>query len=120
MTGVEILASNEVLVKSLFNWKLCWIIGGSLFGLCAITGVIISVTNSDWDLMPIFLFMGLMCGAFCGSIIGAAYDIPVEYETQHKATISDEVLMNDFLEKYEIINQDGKIYTVREINKSTI
>ena len=120
MTGVEILASNEVLVKSLFNWKLFWIVGGSMFGFCAIIGVITSVKNLDWDLIPIFLFVGLISGAFTGSIFGGAYDTPIEYEMQYKVTISDEVLMNDFLDKYEIVDQEGKIYTVREINESTI
>ena len=53
-------------------------------------------------------------GRGVGGLVGAAYDIPVEYETQYKVTIADEVLMNDFLEKYEIKNQEGKIYTVVE------
>ena len=120
MIGIEILASNEVLVKSLFNWKLFWIIGGSIFGFCVILGIIISAINSDWDFVPLLLFMGLICGAFFGGIVGAAYNIPVEYEIQHKVTISDEILMNDFLEKYEIVDQEGKIYTVREVNEIEI
>ena len=40
-----------------------------------------------------------------------------KYETQYKVTISDEVKMDEFCEKYEIIEQDGKIYTVRERNE---
>ena len=37
-----------------------------------------------------------------------------EYATEYKVTIDDSVSMNEFMDKYEIINQEGKIYTVRE------
>ena len=53
-------------------------------------------------------------GAFYGSLFGNACDVSTTYETQYKVTISDEVLMNEFLERYEIVDQEGKIYTVRE------
>ena len=36
-----------------------------------------------------------------------------QYETQYKVLISDEVSMNEFVAKYEIISQEGCIYTVR-------
>ena len=34
--------------------------------------------------------------------------------TQYKVTISEVVKLKDFNEKYEIINQDGEIYTIVE------
>lgn len=40
-----------------------------------------------------------------------------KYETDeyyYKVTIDDSVSMNQFLDKYEILDQEGKIYTVRE------
>ena len=49
-----------------------------------------------------------------GSIVGSSCSRPVEYTTEYKVTISNEVLMNEFNEKYEIVSQDGKIYTIRE------
>ena len=33
---------------------------------------------------------------------------------EYKVTIDDSVSMNEFLDKYEIIDQEGKIYTVKE------
>lgn len=33
---------------------------------------------------------------------------------EYKVTIDDSVLMNEFLDKYEILDQEGKIYTVKE------
>lgn len=63
--------------------------------------------------------VGAIIGIIFGVIIGAVWvssidGIPIVYETHYKVTISDEVKMNDFLEKYEIIDQEGKIYVVRE------
>ena len=33
---------------------------------------------------------------------------------EYKVTIDDSVSMNEFLDKYEILDQEGKIYTVKE------
>lgn len=33
---------------------------------------------------------------------------------EYKVTVSDEVSFDDFMEKYEIVDQEGSIYTVRE------
>ena len=34
--------------------------------------------------------------------------------TEYKVTIDDSVSFTEFTEKYEIIDQEGKIYTVKE------
>ena len=49
-----------------------------------------------------------------GTLFGISECEPTKYETRYKVTIYYDMLMNDFLEKYEIVSQDGKIYTVRE------
>ena len=33
---------------------------------------------------------------------------------EYKATIDDSVSMNEFLDKYEILDREGKIYTIKE------
>lgn len=65
-----------------------------------------------------FFTFGALIGFFISLPIGmlpAFAASPIEYETRYKITISDEVSMNDFLERYEILDQEGKIYTVREV-----
>lgn len=37
--------------------------------------------------------------------------------TEYKVTIDDSVSYVEFMEKYEVIDQEGEIYTVRERNK---
>jgi hypothetical protein len=115
MTGVEILAAQEVVTGYTWNWSAYFI----TIGIVALFGGLIGFTFSN----PIEKFQGLVAGICAGVALGmpigvlpANVSLPTEYETRYKVTISDEVSMNDFLEVYEIIDQEGKIYTVREKN----
>lgn len=114
MNGVEILASNEVVVEAAFNWTIFGIILGFVVAFCLILGISISLMNKDWTELIACVHIGLMFGALFGLLFGKLAQIPLTYATQYKVTISDEVQLNDFLEKYEIVSQEGKIYTVRE------
>ena len=112
MTGVEILAIEEVVVDYAFNWLVSGAAFGITFGVFILIGVIMSIAFSDWDNMTIGVILGLILGVICGTIFGVGERIPVEYETQYKVIISDEVLMSQFADKYKIIEQEGRIYTV--------
>lgn len=50
-------------------------------------------------------------------LIGAisSFIIQVPYYTSYEVILEDSVSMNEFLEKYEILDQRGQIYTVKEI-----
>ena len=118
MNGVDILAIEEVAVEFAFNWAVFWIIVvgagivGALYGVYQDSGI-----GEGWRFILVitvgFIIIGAVCGIFAGGIFGR---IPTKYEPQYKVTISDEVTMTEFLEKYEIIETEGKIYTVREIS----
>ncbi len=70
--------------------------------------------------------IALIVGVFL-SIVLSAIIIPIyldehnneKYETVYDIIIGDEVNFNDFNEHYEIIDQNGNIYTVREKNNDT-
>lgn len=53
------------------------------------------------------LFIGLTSGFVLNSN-------PVEYETHYEVSIDENVNMQEFMDKYEIIETRGLIYTVRE------
>jgi hypothetical protein len=114
MNGVEILAVEQVGVAFKYNCDalLLLIIIGAAIGL--VMGLIYALTEGEWIYFVVSVVLGLVFGTICGALIGAADAIPTEYVNQYKVTISDEVSMNEFNEKYEIIDQEGKIYTVRE------
>lgn len=116
INGVEILAMEEVATKFSFNWTFGLIIGGGALLIMLIAGIAICLHAKDFDGIIVPILLGVVLGALFGAIAGSATEKPIEYETQYKVTISDEVSMNDFLERYEIVDQEGKIYTVRERN----
>jgi hypothetical protein len=71
---------------------------------------------------PISIIFAIALGLLIGSLFGALgglsekQAIPKKYETYYQVIISDNVNITEFLEKYEIVGQNGKIYTVKEKN----
>lgn len=116
MNGVEILTSNEVVVAyEKFNWSNFGIAIGLIAGIAIIVGLIAGSVNYDCEIgimvsAVVFIVFTVIIGMPVGGLTGE----PTKYETQYKITIDDSVSMTEFLDKYEIIDQDGKIYTVRE------
>lgn len=114
MNGVEILATEEIVANSIFNWSVFWIAFGIIFSIFIAFGIIISVALNDWSNIGTGVVLGLILSFIFSPMFGDTRRIPTEYETQYKVIISDEVSMNEFVEKYEIIEQEGRIYTVVE------
>jgi hypothetical protein len=114
MTGVEILTMEEVATQYGFNWATVLISGGIIALICTLAIAVFVISPVDWEDWLFCITIGLLVGALFGALFGCINQTPVDYETQYKVSISDEVQLNEFNEKYEIIEQDGKIYTVRE------
>lgn len=115
MTGIEILTSAEVVTETVFNWAAFWtmICVGVGFGL--ILGIITILTEGlEWTDLPLLILVSVTISSIVGFGCGLSASTPIAYETQYKVIISDEVSANDFYEYYEVIEQDGKILTVRE------
>lgn len=115
MTGVEILATEEVAVAfEGWNWSSFWLCIAIAFFVAVIWGFIAGIGEDCIIGIAVFSFVFLFGSCILAPIVGATTGESTEYETQYKITIDDSVSMNDFNEKYEIIDQEGKIYTVRE------
>ena len=114
MNGVEILSSTEVGVDYTSNW---WLTGLIFLGCIALGGIVGFWVAHDFDTVEGTL-VGCLVGALIGIVVwimvGAATWKPTTYETHYKVTIDDSVSMNEFLDRYEILDQEGKIYTVKE------
>ena len=108
MTGVEILAIGEMGINECFNWPVA-IFGGLTVGIIA--SLLIGAAENDFRF---FLFIAPFVSLFAGAILGFGCPAYQDMIPTYKVTISDEVSMNEFMDKYEILNQDGKIYTVKE------
>ena len=116
MDGVTILNEFEVVTKTVFSWESFW--WGALIGagIGLIIAVIFGLREVDW--LAFFLGLGVFCTLF-GLLVGLAVGFvlkpkPVEYETHYEVSINEAVSMQEFMDKYEIIETRGSIYTVRE------
>lgn len=119
MNGVEILATEKVVSEYGYNASHFWIGFFIMVGV----GIFISLLilfDEDYDTTEKVTGI-IMTLIFCVAI---AYPIglgtkevgrkPIAYKNRYKVIISDKVSMNEFYERYEVIDQEGKIYTVEE------
>ena len=58
--------------------------------------------------------VSFICFLVLGMVISIIVKSASSYHYEYQVTISDEVNFNDFNKKYEIINQEGLIYTIKE------
>ena len=115
MTGVDILATEEVSAGFVYNYNWIWIMAV----IACVIGLILSIhgvvhDGEDWKVIPTITSLMIIAGLVVGTIISIFTGKPTKYETHYKVTISDEVKMTEFLEKYEIVDTDGRIYTIKE------
>jgi flagellar motor component MotA len=111
MNGVEILSSKTMYNTILPEW--CLIVGLILAITCLVFTMILfgDRYNIAGTLCAILMIIGMIMA--CLGAISNKIDIN---HIEYKVTIDDSVSMNEFLDKYEILDQEGKIYTVREKN----
>lgn len=115
MTGVEILDETQVVVESAFGWMAFWIAGSIIFSIFIIIGIVVSIAFCpDLEIWLLVIVGGIIVGLFFGFLFGECFKTPTKYETHYQVIIDDSVSMAAFLDKYEIINTEGKILTIRE------
>ena len=108
MDGVTILNSYEHLTNFgsiLLMSILCvWFLAVAIVALFAL----LKYGCDSWKEFAI-LIICVALSIVCGCLIPEK-----KYETHYQVTVDDSVSMNEFQNKYEIIEVEGKIYTVRE------
>jgi hypothetical protein len=114
MQGVEILTSAQVVTEWASNWIVFWVVFLIMFGIGLFFGIKFTIAEDDWTPMVACILVSIIVGCLFGLWGGEIFRGVASYETQYKVTISDEVSMTEFYEHYEVIEQDGKIFTVKE------
>ena len=102
--GIEILSQevcNEFNIRAFLACVILFMIIGMAFDFF-----------KDLSAGVVGALLGIFLGMFMYFIIFHVI-VPDEY-TAYKVTISESVSMTEFYDKYEIIDVDGKIYTIRE------
>ena len=109
MNGIEILSS-----KTMYNTILpgYWAFIGLLLAfvfICLAVYFYVNLHDASAILCLVLIVVSVVI--VCLGVISNKNSIDyIEY----KVTIDDSVSMNEFTDKYEIIDQEGKIYTVKE------
>lgn len=114
MNGIEILSTAEVVTATACNTTAVGIGVIATIVVMVIIGVFVAWHQDDAMYVNLFLLFSLVFSALTSMMIAETTSYPTAYETHYKVIIDDSVSMNEFNEKYEIISQEGKIYTVRE------
>ena len=99
MTGVEILATEEVVSASAFNWVGFFVTWGAVIAVFLVVGLIIGLQNRDPMPTLIFGAVGVVMRVMFGALLGSGCRVPTAYENQYKVTVSDEVQMNEFFDR---------------------
>ena len=113
MAGVDIL-NTEIIYNSFI--PIGFAVAGILLGICFLIIFGITTYCDTPILTTIFGIMGfvLFIISFFGGSIKNKNNIDyIEY----KVTVEDSVSMTEFLDKYEILETEGKIYIVKEKSK---
>lgn len=109
MNGVEILSSETIYNTILPEY---WLGIGLGLGFLFVVFMAACFANGRIILGLICILLALGSGII-GSLGGTYSTTDIDH-TEYKVTIDDSVSMNEFLDKYEILDQEGKIYTVKE------
>lgn len=105
MTGINILA--EYTAGGLPDVAL------ALLSLAVIGFLIVAFYLTVEDLPGGIVAWGFATGFFV--VIISIYINAEPDHTRYKVTISEDVKLVEFLERYEILDTEGEIYTVREV-----
>ena len=109
MDGITIL-SEQIFYSNLFP---SWFIGLSLIGFAISLALIVIGTTKDKFKIAILGSTVFLVSFALGIITSNIKSKEIDY-IEYKVTIDDSISMNEFLDKYEILDQEGKIYTVKE------
>ena len=109
MNGVEILSSETI-----YNTILpeCCVGIGLGFAVVFVALTAFSIAHEKYLAVILSSISVIVCIIIAA--LGGTYSDTDINHIEYKVTIDDSVSMNEFLDKYEIIDQEGKIYTVKE------
>ena len=112
MDGVTILSQRAVdtgVINMTAFWIAFWITASLL---CF--GVICAIKYSEEWIMALWFIVVPFVAMLFGILFGTACGHNEFAYTEYKVTIDESTSMTEFYEKYEVIDQEGLIFTVRE------
>lgn len=114
MNGIEILETKKIPTEVVYNRMAAWISAGIIFLCFLVIGTFTSIEEHTLAGVLNCAVIGICMGELLGCVVGAIFATHTAYETEYRVMVSDEVKLKEFIEKYEIVDQEGEIFTVRE------
>ena len=108
MEGITIL--NQFVVDNAPVGWFAIICGGVLLLVC-LWAMFKFIGWNEIGYVSVFIILAFVCAGMTAVGIDVVAKPP---ETRYQILIDESVSMTEFFEKYEIIEQEGKIYTVKE------
>ena len=109
MNGVEILSSETIYNTILPGW--CGALAFMMLVASCVGAGVFSSFRKIWLTI-------ISCVLIVPSLVMMTLTLLNNHNSinyiKYKVTVDDSVSMNEFLDKYEILDQEGKIYTVQE------
>ena len=109
MNGVEILSSETIYNTILPEWCIAL---GFILGVAFIMATIFTFLDG-YNTLGCICLIAMFASIIVAGLGGSKSKTDINH-IEYKVTIDDSVSMNEFLDKYEILDQEGKIYTVKE------
>ena len=115
MEGVEILFAEEI-THAVWN-GFVWDWGAAIAVIAGLTLIIFSIcstancTGAENGFIIFAGVLALIAGCFAFYFEGT---VPVYDHTEYKVTVDETVNMNEFFEKYVLVDQESKIYIVKD------
>ena len=107
---MEILNVGTTVVDYLGGWS----ISVSVLIVCGIVFFALALISTACDcnsLAPLGWIIGIIC--IFGAFQKYSTNNPVK-KTTYQVILDDSISYNEFVEKYEVIKQEGRIYTIYE------
>lgn len=104
---MEILNVGTTTINYLGGWSTSVIV----LILIGISCIIISFICGDENLFKVLIILGMLF--LFGAFYNYSTNNPVKVTT-YQVILDDSISYNDFVEKYEVIKQEGRIYTIYE------
>ena len=114
MIGINYLTSNQVVTEWAPDMTVFWSILAIMFIIFFIAGIIAAIQEDNIIPCLLFIAIGILIGLLFGAIGAEIARVPAQHEIQHQVTITDDANIQEFLDKYEVVKQDGEIFTIRE------
>lgn len=109
MAGVDILTKTEI-----FTMPTWWTIAMIVTVVVAGIAIPIAITESLDDCVSVICaFVSIVCLIVLVCLVFGGHRVSTG-RYRYQAVISDEVTLNDIYERYEIVKQDGRLWTLED------